>query len=188
MSWIKQNMAYVHIRCHTVSYNVQMSYWSCESCVIWFFTDSDDKSWQTPVVVILKPGTMLRLSSQDLLPWILGCLPAACVVRLGRTSKELHKISCCQHSLATMAESSRIMEGNDPSVLAMIPKEKQKWSLERLYLCQSPPSLSAISFAFASDAISINAHHELERIAAILVKHSGLRCLGRQIVDSPIRQ
>jgi len=79
------------------------------------------------------------------------------------------------------------MEGNDPSVLAMIPKEKQKWSLERLHLCQSPPCLSAISFAFASDAISINAHHELERIAAILVKHSGLRLsiLGMARPDAP---
>ena len=37
-------------------------------------------------------------------------------------------------------------------------------------------SQAAISFAFASDAISINAHHELERIASILMKHPGLRC------------
>lgn len=150
---------------------------TCE-WVIWFFTDSSTTT-SRGFPATLKPSmtSMLRLSSQDLLPWILGCLPAACVVRLGRTSKELRKISCCEHSLATMAESSRIMEGNDPSVLAMIPKEKQKWSLERLHLCQSPPCLSAISFAFASDAISINAHHELERIAAILVKHSGLRFL-----------
>ena len=156
-----------------------MSYDHVSHVICFFFRDFPDEF----VPWFAFHDSMLRLSSQDLLPWILGCLPAACVVRLGRTSKELHKISCCEHSLATMAESSRIMEGNDPSVIAMIPKEKQKWSLERLHLCQSPPCLSAISFAFASDAISINAHHELERIAAILVKHSGLRCLdGRSLI------
>jgi len=40
---------------------------------------------------------------------------------------------------------------------------------------------AAISFAFASDAITINAHHELERIAGILVKHPGLRCLDASV-------
>eukprot|EP00435_Cladocopium_sp_Y103_P014937 s3895_g3.t1 len=73
------------------------------------------------------------------------------------------------------------------SVRAMLPKEKQEWSLERLHLCQEPPCLAAISFAFASDAITINAHHELERIAAILLKHPGLRLsiVGMARPDAP---
>ena len=39
-----------------------------------------------------------------------------------------------------------------------------------------------ISFAFASDAITINAHHELERIAGILMKHPGLRSLASALL------
>lgn len=118
-----------------------------------------------------EPG-MLKLTSQDLLPWILQCLSASSVLRLARSSKELLKLCCCDHSLAAMAES---INSSDERVRALRPEGGAKWSLERLHLCQNPPCLPSIGFAFASDAISINAHHELERTAAILEKHPGLR-------------
>ncbi|CAL1170715.1 unnamed protein product [Cladocopium goreaui] len=128
-----------------------------------------------------------RLSSQDLLPWILGSLDARHVWRVARGCAELRRTATRPQSLLTLAESCKVMESKDPSVRAMLPKEKQEWTLERLHLCQEPPCLAAISFAFASDAITINAHHELERIAGILVKHPGLRLsiVGTARPDAP---
>eukprot|EP00913_Durusdinium_trenchii_P017728 g16660.t1 len=83
-----------------------------------------------------------------------------------------------------MAES---INSSDERVRALRPEGGAKWSLERLHLCQNPPCLPSIGFAFASDAISINAHHELERTAAILEKHPGLRLtiLGMARPDAP---
>lgn len=128
-----------------------------------------------------------RLSSQDLLPWILCSLDARHVWRVALSCAELRKSATRPQTLLTLAESCKVMESRDPLVRALLPKEKQEWSLERLHLCQEPPCLAAISFAFASDAITINAHHELERIAAILVKHPGLRLsiVGMARPDAP---
>ena len=55
------------------------------------------------------------------------------------------------------------------------PGDRVRWSLERLHLCQNPPKLASIGFAFACDAISKDAHQELERTAATLEKHPRLR-------------
>ena len=114
-----------------------------------------------------------RLSSPDLLPGILSCLPATSVVHFACTSKEMCKASCCEPCLVAMGQL--LMKSEDPAVQAMLPKDQ--WCLERLHLCQNPPRFPSIGFAFASDDISINAHHALEKAAQVLEKHPRLRCL-----------
>lgn len=111
-----------------------------------------------------------RLSSPDLLPGILSCLPATSVVHFACTSKEICKTSCCEPCLVAMGQ---LLNSQDPAVQAMLPKDQ--WCLERLHLCQNPPRFPSISFAFASDDISINAHHALEKAAQVLEKHPRLR-------------
>ncbi|CAJ1367897.1 unnamed protein product [Effrenium voratum] len=126
---------------------------------------------------------LLKLA--DLLPSVLACLSPGGAVRASRAARDLHALAHSEVCLAAMAEAAGLRKRQ--AVRALLPKEGEAWSLERLHLCLHRPRLPLVSFSFASDAISSAARRELAEVAKVLRAHPKLKLIVRGMArpDAP---
>jgi hypothetical protein len=132
---------------------------------------------ETEVEEVPAYSLLTELLHDDAVLDVVRLMPAAAAARLARVSWLAHgRIS--DPDVAQWCADSRkrlLRRRNVAGDLPLAHTSGERWTLERLHLCENPPRFPHILFEFASDAIEDAASSEVAKVAKLLRRHPKLR-------------